>query len=956
MKFAYKFNNLLGTVYRKGNLLFTPDGNCVISPVGNRITIFDMKNNKSQTLSFESMYNYTAMDLSPNGCLLVAVNEKGQAHMISMISQTVIHKYKFSCAVSCIKFSPNGKYFAACKENFVMIFKTPGTATGEYTSFLVHRVLRTNFDQTTTLEWSDDSKLLAVGGKDSVVRVFAVEYVNNFRPYAIGQQSSEIVGCFFSENSLDLNTVGRNGQLVQWKCNVSMSELTPKVDEEESEAGKFVKRIKQEESETEDELGENPIEKEIDADEAFEEAEDFEEDEEDKKRDELGKKIIVKEENKPRHPFFYTKTSRHYLADEPRKENPKAKLTSAAYHKQTKLLIVAFTTGAFYLYELPAVTMIHSLSISEYQIDTCCFNDTGDWIALGVAGLGQLLVWEWQSEQYVMKQQGHSNEMTSVAYSPDGQFLATGGTDAKIKLWNMLNGFCFVTFTEHTSAVTGIQFSNSKKFLVSASLDGTVRAFDIIRYRNFKTFTTPRMVQFGCVALDHSGELVAAGGQDVFEIYLWSVKFGHLLEILSGHEGPVVSLAFSPVATSTAMVSASWDQTIKIWDCLETTTIHETIDLMSDALHVAMKPDGEEVAVATLNGNISVFNVKTAQQVATIEGRKDMGSGVSDVDLVTAKKNLEGKAFNSITYSADGECILAGGKSKNVCIYHVYESMLLKKFEITQNHSLDGMWDFIHRRNMTEFGNMALLEERENLEGGNVAIKLPGVAKGDLAARKFKPEISVYSVKFSPSGQSWSAATTEGLLIYSLDKGVVFDPYYLSLEVTPKSIRECLRNEEYSTSLIMALKLNEQKLIQEIVEKIPHKQIPLVVPSLPDDFAHRLLAFIVKALQVSPHLEFYLLWANTILTCHGQKEGVMAPQTLVALHQAYNHRYETIHKICDFNKYTMQVLKRMAALKMKSDGFKDPLTEREDEDGDDLMLLRNRNQDTSEDESSTSEE
>lgn len=528
-----------------------------------------------------------------------------------------------------------------------MIFKTPGTATGEYSSFLVHRVIRTAFDQTTCLEWSDDSKLLAVGGKDSCVRVFSVEFVNNFRPYAIGQQSSEIIGCFFSENSLDLNTVGKNGQLCLWKCNVEMSELTPKTEDDASESGRFVKRIKQEESsESEDELGENPIEKDADADEAFEEVEEFEEEDDDEqKRDSQGKLILVKEEDeaKPRHPFFYTKTSRHYLADEPRKENPKAKLTSAAYHKGTKLLIVAFNTGAFYLYELPAVTMIHSLSISEYQIDTCCFNNTGDWVALGVAGLGQLLVWEWQSEQYVMKQQGHSNEMTSVAYSPDGQFLATGGSDAKLKLWNMLNGFCFVTFTEHTSAVTGIQFSNSKKFLVSASLDGTVRAFDIIRYRNFKTFTTPRMVQFACVALDHSGELVAAGGQDVFEIFLWSVKFGHLLEILSGHEGPVVSLAFSPVATSTAMVSGSWDQTIKIWDCLETTTIHETIDLMSDALHVAMKPNGEEVAVATLNGNISVFNVKTAQQVATIEGRNDMGSGVSDVDLVTAKKNLDGK-------------------------------------------------------------------------------------------------------------------------------------------------------------------------------------------------------------------------------------------------------------------------------------------------------------------------
>lgn len=61
------------------------------------------------------------------------------------------------------------------------------------------------------------------------------------------------------------------------------------------------------------------------------------------------------------------------------------------------------------------------------------------------------------------------------------------------------------------------------------------------RYRNFRTFTTPRPVQLSCVSVDYSGELVAAGGQDVFEIFLWSIKLGRLLEILSGHEGPVVS-------------------------------------------------------------------------------------------------------------------------------------------------------------------------------------------------------------------------------------------------------------------------------------------------------------------------------------------------------------------------------------------------------------------------------
>lgn len=116
---------------------------------------------------------------------------------------------------------------------------------------------------------------------------------------------------------------------------------------------------------------------------------------------------------------------------------------------------------------------------------------------------------------------------------------------------------------------------------------------------------------------------------------------------------------------------------------------------------------------------------------------------------------------------------------------------------------------------------MALVESRDVNEGGNVAIRLPGVQKGDMASRNFKPEVRVFSVRFAPSAQSYAAATTEGLLIYSLDRGVVFDPLNLSLEVTPKAARENLQQSNYSTALLMALKINEVKLIEEIIEQIP---------------------------------------------------------------------------------------------------------------------------------------
>lgn len=105
---------------------------------------------------------------------------------------------------------------------------------------------------------------------------------------------------------------------------------------------------------------------------------------------------------------------------------------------------------------------------------------------------------------------------------------------------------------------------------------------------------------------------------------------------------------------------------------------------------------------------------------------------------------------------------------------------------------------------------------------------MPGVQKGDMAARNVKPEVNVFSVRFSPSAQSWAAATTEGLLIYSLDRGIVFDPLNLSLEVTPKASRECIVQQQYSTALLMALKLNETKLIEEIIEQIPHNEGTLI--------------------------------------------------------------------------------------------------------------------------------
>ena len=63
----------------------------------------------------------------------------------------------------------------------------------------------------------------------------------------------------------------------------------------------------------------------------------------------------------------------------------------------------------------------------------------------------------------------------------------------------------------------------------------SMSCFVVVRYRNFRTFASPRPVQFACVALDPSSEVVGAGSLDTFEIFVWSMQTGKLLEVTINH-------------------------------------------------------------------------------------------------------------------------------------------------------------------------------------------------------------------------------------------------------------------------------------------------------------------------------------------------------------------------------------------------------------------------------------
>ena len=70
-------------------------------------------------------------------------------------------------------------------------------------------------------------------------------------------------------------------------------------------------------------------------------------------------------------------------------------------------------------------------------------------------------------------------------------------------------------------------------------------------------------------------------------------------------------------------------------------------------------------------------------------------------------------------------------------------------------------------------------------------------------------------------GRSFAATTTEGLLVYSLDQSVTFDPFELDVSVTPDRVRQAVADREYLTAVMLAFRLNERELIRHAVEHVP---------------------------------------------------------------------------------------------------------------------------------------
>jgi WD40 repeat protein len=199
---------------------------------------------------------------------------------------------------------------------------------------------------------------------------------------------------------------------------------------------------------------------------------------------------------------------------------------------------------------------------------------------------------------------GHTNECFSVAYSPAGDVAASGSLDGTVILWDPATGEPLgepltdipgaETHSFRSNDVWSIAFTPDGEQLVTGRGGGDVLIWDVATGQpaGDPLYAHPDGVL--AVAISPDGTLLATGGGD-WQVRLWDLRTGEASgEALSGHTDTVFTLHFSPDGRTLA--SGSWDGTIRLWDVATGRAIGQGMVAGATVNSVAWSPDGTTLA------------------------------------------------------------------------------------------------------------------------------------------------------------------------------------------------------------------------------------------------------------------------------------------------------------------------------------------------------------------------
>ncbi len=242
-----------------------------------------------------------------------------------------------------------------------------------------------------------------------------------------------------------------------------------------------------------------------------------------------------------------------------------------AFSPRGDRVAVGLHDGRLIIYSVPDLTLVTTLS-HPGQVNSLAYSPDGMYLAAGVAEDEGGVIHLWNVDQGVLVRRtlAHPYSVPGLAFSPNGQFLATGAVDRAVKVWQLSNGE-LVRRLDQAGQGVSVAFSPGKEWLASGMcaesttgfkcVDGQVWVWSTVGWQLEKQLSGP-IDWVDVIDFSVDGSLLAGGSRD-FAIYLWEPSSGKMERSLTGHTGSVQALDLS--GDGRLLASGASDERVIVW-------------------------------------------------------------------------------------------------------------------------------------------------------------------------------------------------------------------------------------------------------------------------------------------------------------------------------------------------------------------------------------------------------